>query len=160
VLLIGSIGAWLILLELPRIIGLGVRDTPRGSIGDVGNTFVHGADDGGALALIALIDVPAQIFSAPASSSMSKQEVKDEHKQTEGSPEVKGHIRRRSTRCCAARRAQAVAEATMVLTNPTHFAVALRYDQARMPRRWCWRAAAARRPRRSASWRGNSTCRC
>jgi flagellar biosynthetic protein FlhB len=58
---------------------------------------------------------------------MSKQEVRDEHKQTEGSPELKGAIRRRQHEVLRGSARSAVAEATVILTNPTHFAVALRY---------------------------------
>ncbi len=57
---------------------------------------------------------------------MTKQEIKDEHKQTEGSPEPRG-ARRRQLETARNSARKAMAEATMVLTNPTHFAVALRY---------------------------------
>ena len=64
---------------------------------------------------------------------MSKQEQKDEHKQTDGSPEVKAKIRRMQMESSAnAARQQAalddVPNATAIITNPTHFAVALQYD--------------------------------
>jgi flagellar biosynthetic protein FlhB len=63
---------------------------------------------------------------------MTLQEVKDEHKQTEGSPEMKGRIRQ-SQRELARRRMMAeVPKADVVVTNPTHYAVALRYDQNKM----------------------------
>jgi flagellar biosynthetic protein FlhB len=131
VTLIGSIGAWLILSELPRIIGLGVRDT-RAAIGDVGGTFLFTAlMMGGALAMIALIDVPVQKLQRTRKLKMTKQEVKDEHKQSEGSPEVKGHIRMKQREIARAGVRKAMGEATMVLTNPTHFAVAIRYDQSK-----------------------------
>jgi flagellar biosynthetic protein FlhB len=58
---------------------------------------------------------------------MSKQEVKDEHKQNEGSPELKAAVRRRQHEVLRGSARSAMAEATVVLTNPTHFAVALRY---------------------------------
>jgi flagellar biosynthesis protein FlhB len=58
---------------------------------------------------------------------MTKQEVKDEHKQTEGSPELKAALRRRQHETARNSARSAIAEATVVLTNPTHFAVALRY---------------------------------
>ena len=58
---------------------------------------------------------------------MSKQELKDEHKQTEGSPELKAALRRRQHETARNSARRALAEATVVLTNPTHFAVALRY---------------------------------
>jgi flagellar biosynthetic protein FlhB len=129
VTLIGSIGAWLILSELPRIIGLGVRDT-RGAIGDVGGTFLFTVLLMAlALALIALIDVPVQKLQRTRKLRMTKQEVKDEHKQSEGSPEVKGHIRMKQREMARAGVRKAMGEATVVLTNPTHFAVALRYAQ-------------------------------
>jgi flagellar biosynthetic protein FlhB len=58
---------------------------------------------------------------------MTKQEVRDEHKESEGSPELKGHIRRKQFEVLNGSTRKAVAEASVILTNPTHFAVALRY---------------------------------
>jgi len=86
-----------------------------------------------ALAIIALIDYMYQRHTHTKSLKMSKQEQKDEYKQTEGSPEVKAKIRRMQMEKSAnAARQQAalddVASATAVITNPTHFAVALKYD--------------------------------
>jgi flagellar biosynthetic protein FlhB len=86
-----------------------------------------------ALAVIAIIDFIYQRHTHIKSLKMSKQEQKDEHKQAEGSPEVKAKIRRmqmeksaNATRQTAA--LDDVASATAVITNPTHFAVALKYD--------------------------------
>ncbi len=86
-----------------------------------------------ALAVIAFIDFIYQRHTHTKSLKMSKQEQKDEHKQTEGSPEVKAKIRRMQMEksANAARQTAAlddVASATAVITNPTHFAVALKYD--------------------------------
>ena len=85
------------------------------------------------LAMIAFIDFLYQRHTHIKSLKMSKQEQKDEHKQTEGSPEVKVKIRRMQMEksANAARQTAAlddVASATAVITNPTHFAVALKYD--------------------------------
>ncbi len=85
------------------------------------------------LAVIAFIDFLYQRHTHIKSLKMSKQEQKDEHKQTEGSPEVKAKIRRMQMEksANAARQTAAlddVASATAVITNPTHFAVALKYD--------------------------------
>ena len=85
------------------------------------------------LAIIAFIDFMYQRHTHTKSLRMSKQEQKDEHKQTEGSPEVKAKIRRMQMEksANAARQTAAlddVASATAVITNPTHFAVALKYD--------------------------------
>src|SRR3546814_20089185 len=60
--------------------------------------------------------------------SMSKQEIKDEHKESEGSPELKGHIRRKQYEVLSGSTRKAVAEASVIITNPTHFAVAQRYN--------------------------------
>ena len=86
-----------------------------------------------ALAVIAIIDFIYQRHTHNKSLKMSKQEQKDEHKQVEGSPEVKAKIRRMQMEksANAARQTAAlddVASATAVITNPTHFAVALKYD--------------------------------
>ncbi len=128
VLLIGSIGIAIINSELPRLIGLGARDT-RAGIHELGATFLYTVlMMAGALAVIALIDVPVQKIQRTRKLRMSKQEIKDEHKQSEGSPELKGHIRMKQREMARAGVRKAMGEATVVLTNPTHFAVALRYD--------------------------------
>jgi flagellar biosynthetic protein FlhB len=59
---------------------------------------------------------------------MTKQEVKDEYKNTEGDPQVKGQIRRRMQEISRRRMMQHLPEADVVITNPTHFAVALKYE--------------------------------
>ena len=59
---------------------------------------------------------------------MTKQEVKDEYKNTEGDPQIKGKIRRRMQESSQRRMMQDVPKADVVITNPTHFAVALQYD--------------------------------
>jgi flagellar biosynthetic protein FlhB len=84
------------------------------------------------LLIIGAVDLGYQIYSLNKSLKMSRQELKDEFKQTEGSPELKGAIRRRQMEASqGATRAKAlddVPNATAVITNPTHFAIALRYD--------------------------------
>lgn len=80
------------------------------------------------LALIAMIDVPWQKYSFTKRMRMSKQEVKDEFKQMEGSPEVKAQIRRRQREMANSRMMSRIKDADVVITNPEHFAVALEYD--------------------------------
>jgi len=82
-----------------------------------------------ALIIIAAIDVPFQIWDHTKQMRMTKQEVKDEMKDTEGKPEVKGKIRQLQREMANARMMEAVPEADVVVTNPTHFAVALKYDK-------------------------------
>jgi len=83
------------------------------------------------LLIVAFIDVPFQLWDHQRQLRMTKQEVRDEHKQTEGSPEVKGRIRRMQMEIAQRRMMAEVPKADVVVTNPTHYAVALRYDQAR-----------------------------
>jgi flagellar biosynthesis protein FlhB len=129
VILIGAVGGWLMLSRLPAMIGLGASDT-RSAIHDIGATFLFAVLlMGGALAFIALIDVPLQRMQRTRRLRMTKQEVKDEHKQSEGSPEVKGHLRQKQREIAKGSVRKAMATATVVLTNPTHFAVALQYRQ-------------------------------
>ncbi|MEK9807029.1 MAG: flagellar biosynthesis protein FlhB [Halieaceae bacterium] len=80
------------------------------------------------LIIIALIDAPYQVYQHNQKMKMSLKEVKDEQKQTEGSPEVKQRIRQKQREVSAARMLEAISEADVIITNPEHFAVALAYD--------------------------------
>lgn len=81
------------------------------------------------LALIAMIDVPIQLFQRGKRLKMTKQEIKDEYKQTEGSPDTRALQRQRRSDMLSDSTRKAVTDATVILVNPTHFAVALRYDR-------------------------------
>ncbi|WP_449473817.1 flagellar type III secretion system protein FlhB [Sphingobium chungangianum] len=127
VTLLGAIGVWLIWDRLTAIIGLGSSGLAP-AMSDLGNMFIMTClVMAGGLFLIAGIDVPAQIMQRSKRLGMSKQDIKDEHKESEGSPELKGHIRRRQFEVLSGSTRKAVAEASVIITNPTHFAVALRY---------------------------------
>lgn len=80
------------------------------------------------LILIAAIDVPFQLWDHKQKLMMTKQEVRDEFKDTEGKPEVKSRIRQLQYEMAQRRMLQEVPQADVVITNPTHFAVALKYD--------------------------------
>jgi flagellar biosynthetic protein FlhB len=80
------------------------------------------------LVIIALIDVPFQRWQFMKQMRMSKQEIKDEMKNSEGNPEIKAQIRRRQREMSNARMIDSVKDADVVITNPEHFAVALAYD--------------------------------
>jgi flagellar biosynthetic protein FlhB len=82
-----------------------------------------------ALIPIAVFDVPYQSYKHNKEMKMSLQEVKDEHKNAEGDPQVKGRIRKLQFQAAANRMMQEVPNADVVVTNPTHFSVALKYDQ-------------------------------
>lgn len=80
------------------------------------------------LIVIAAIDAPYQIYQHAQKLKMSLKEVKDERKETDGSPEVKQKIREKQRQASFARMMEAVADADVVITNPEHFAIALSYD--------------------------------
>ncbi|HAQ50833.1 MAG TPA: flagellar biosynthesis protein FlhB [Gammaproteobacteria bacterium] len=82
------------------------------------------------LLLIAAIDVPFQHWNHIRQLKMTKQEVKDESKETEGNPEVKGRIKRLQIELSQQRMMQEVPNADVIITNPTHYAVALKYNQS------------------------------
>lgn len=84
------------------------------------------------LIVVAAIDVPFQVYQHISQLKMTKQEVKEEFKQQEGNPEVKGRIRQIQREMSQKRMMQKVPEADVVITNPTHFAVALKYDPQAM----------------------------
>ncbi len=81
------------------------------------------------LILIAVIDVPFQHYEHQKQLRMTKQELKDEYKETEGKPEVKSQIRRAQQDISRRRMMSEVPKASVVLTNPTHFAVAILYEE-------------------------------
>ena len=84
------------------------------------------------LIIVAAIDVPFQLWQHHKQLKMTKQEVKDETKETDGRPEVKSRIRALQQELSQRRMMEAVPQADVVITNPTHYAVALRYDQFNM----------------------------
>lgn len=81
--------------------------------------------------LFALLDVPLAKHMFTKGLKMTKQEVKDEYKNQEGSPEIKARIRRLQRQMAMGQIRRVVPQADVVIANPTHFAVALQYDQTR-----------------------------
>jgi flagellar biosynthetic protein FlhB len=127
VILLGSVGVWLLMNRATELTTLGRQDIVP-ALFQLGHVFIISTLIMAlALVLIAGIDIPAQIFQRGGRLRMTKQEVKDEAKQTEGSPEVRAQIRRRQQETLQGSARKAITEAAVVLTNPTHFAVALRY---------------------------------
>ncbi|PJY94182.1 flagellar biosynthesis protein FlhB [Pseudomonas donghuensis] len=80
------------------------------------------------LLIIAAVDVPIQLWQAHKKLLMTKQEVRDEYKDSEGKPEVKQRIRQLQREASQRRMMAAIPEADVIITNPTHYAVALKYD--------------------------------
>ena len=131
VVLLGSIGGWALWRSSHSTIGLVSSDLGT-AVRQLGGTFtgILMAMAFG-LVVIAGIDVPIQAWRLYAKLRMSRQELKDEHKETDGNPENKGRLRAQARAILKRSVKKAVAEADVILTNPTHFAVALRYDRGR-----------------------------
>ena len=127
VLLLGTIGYWLVDGSLPAIMTMAQADL-LGAIGLAGQAIGHAMLVlAGGLVVIALIDVPVQWFQRNKRLMMSKQEIKEEMRQSDGAPELKQAQRQRAHEMLSGSARKAVSEATVVLTNPTHFSIALRY---------------------------------
>lgn len=124
---IAAMGIFAVYLQVDEILGL--ADEP------VKEAIAHGARIIAytsliialSLLIIAVIDVPFQIWNHAKQLKMTKQEVKDEMKDTEGKPEVKSKIRQLQMAMTQQRMMSNVPDADVVITNPTHFSVALRY---------------------------------
>ena len=84
------------------------------------------------LIIVALIDIPFQLYDYNKQQKMTKQEVKDENKETEGNPELKRKVKQAQFDMTQRRMMEAIPDADVVITNPTHYAVALKYDQLNM----------------------------
>ncbi len=86
----------------------------------------------GTLGLIAAVDVPWQLFQHHKQLRMTREEIREEMKESDGSPENKMRVRRVQRELLRRRMMHEVPTADVIVTNPTHFAVALRYDESRM----------------------------
>ncbi|MCU1791425.1 flagellar biosynthesis protein FlhB [Pectobacterium polaris] len=130
--MVGIISTLFLIHNWPKILHL-VSEAPIAAMGDALELAVMC----GFLIIMGLIpmvafDVFWQVWSHIKKLRMTKQEIRDEHKQSEGDPHVKGRIRQQQ-RAMAQRRMMAdVPKADVIVTNPTHYAVALRYDEKKM----------------------------
>lgn len=95
-------------------------------------TVMLGVKIGGALVVLALFDYMYRRYEHEKNLRMSKQEIKDEYKKSEGDPLIKGKIKEKQRRMALQRMMQDVPRADVVITNPTHFAVAIQYEAGKM----------------------------
>lgn len=132
VVLIFGVAAWAVLGQTEATMGLAAEPLPSalahgGRI--VGLCFLAVA---GALALIAALDVPFQIWHHRSKLKMSREDLRREAKEQEGDPQLKAAIRSQQREMARKRMMAAVPKADVVVVNPTRYAVALRYDDATM----------------------------
>jgi flagellar biosynthetic protein FlhB len=116
----------------------GIEPVVAGSVPDTLRLLVAASAEmlAGAAALLTLVAIADVLYQRHATTKqlrMTVQEVRDEAKQSEGDPQVKARLRRLQGERARRRMMAAVPEATVIITNPTHYAVALRYDMAAMP---------------------------
>lgn len=131
VLVIGAVVLVVLLAVTDTLLGLGRRVPERAIADSAGMLVWFFVMVSLPLIVIAMVDVPWQLYSHNKQLRMTKQEVRDELKQSDGSPELKAKIRQTQQAMSRRRMMQAVPEADVIITNPTHFAVALKYDQRR-----------------------------
>ncbi|HWJ33764.1 MAG TPA: flagellar biosynthesis protein FlhB [Steroidobacteraceae bacterium] len=131
-LVIGGVCAGIVSWLFKDVMALG-HMAPRAAIGRgaslLGWAFVWLCSS---LALIALVDVPLQLFQYKRSLKMTRQELRDEAKESDGRPETKQRIRQIQQQLARRRMMHKVPTADVVIVNPTHFAVALKYDPKNM----------------------------
>ncbi|AKH20189.1 flagellar biosynthesis protein FlhB [Sedimenticola thiotaurini] len=120
---------WLTLDSFIQLSGMDLGSAMSELVNLIGWAFVLISST---LILVAAVDIPFQIWDHKRQMKMTRQEVREEMKETEGRPEVRGRIRQLQREMATRRMMEEVPKADVIVTNPTHYAVALRYNQARM----------------------------
>lgn len=131
-LLVGVVAAWVIWKNSGAVFSLAAEPLASGMahmMQLVGTSFLVMA---GSMALIVAVDIPFQLWDHEKKLRMTREEVRQENKETEGDPQVKAHIRSQQREMARRRMMQEVPKADVVVTNPTHYAVALRYRDGAM----------------------------
>jgi len=127
---VGGLSFFVLITSKETIFALGAQDIIPAMSGAVELVVWAFLIMSSTLILIAMVDVPFQIYDYTQKLKMTLQEVKDEMKNTEGKPEVKGRIRQLQREISQRKMMSAVPDADVVITNPTHYAIALKYNQA------------------------------
>lgn len=127
--LVGTVAILVLKLQIPALLALGNASLET-AISSGGYIIIKSfVFISGSLILIAAVDVPFQLYEHNKNMKMTKQELRDEYKETEGKPEVKSAIRRAQHEIARRRMMSEVPKADVILTNPTHYAVAISYKK-------------------------------
>lgn len=129
VIVVGVVSYLVAIKYVPQMLMIFYKNPAQEMLEILDIIIVVGAAGGGAYLILAVADFYYQRFDFNKRMRMSKQEVKDEHKQSEGDPQIKGWLRRRQREIAMNRIRQEVPRATVVVTNPIHYAVALKYEE-------------------------------
>jgi len=130
--LIGGVAAWVIWGEADAILALATQplDVALENLGGLAAfTFLAIA---GSMILLVAIDVPLQLWQHHSQLKMSREELRQEAKESEGDPQIKARIRALQREAARRRMMAEVPKADVIVTNPTHYAVALRYQDKKM----------------------------
>lgn len=129
---IGSVTTLILWMNLEKVLSLSFK-TAWDTLSTVGwLTGMMGIAASCVLLFISVLDFFYQRFDYEKNLKMSKQDIKDEHKNSDGDPIIKSRIRQRQREMAMRRMMQEVPTADVVITNPTHFAIALKYDDESM----------------------------
>jgi len=131
-LVVGGLAGWAMWIRKDQVLGLVTKPLSL-ALADAMHLLVVccGTAIAG-LFLVAAVDVPYQLFSHAKKLRMSKEEVKREHRESDGDPAVKARIRAQQRAAARRRMMTSVPTADVIVTNPTHFAVALKYADGEM----------------------------
>lgn len=132
VLVVMSVAIGLLVMESENLLNLTREPLPNAivhAVSIVAWSFLYLSCT---MILISAVDVPFQMYSHKKKLKMTKQEVKDEYKDTEGKPEIKQKVRQLQMQMAFRRMMQDVPDADVIITNPDHYAVALKYDAKTM----------------------------
>jgi flagellar biosynthetic protein FlhB len=131
-IVVGGMAGWAIWSRKAEVLGLVTKPLDLALAEAMHMIFVCCGMAIAGLFVIAALDVPYQMWSHAKKLRMSKEEVKREHKENDGDPHVKGRIRQQQRAAARRRMMQAIPTADVIVTNPTHFAVALKYTDGQM----------------------------
>ena len=130
--LLGGVAVWLIWSNIGAVFSLSLESpsTAIGHMGDlIGKVFLLVS---GTMIFVVVIDLPFQLWSHFKKLRMSKEELRRENKESEGDPHLKAHIRAQQREVARRRMMSEIPTADVVVTNPTHYAVALKYSEGKM----------------------------
>jgi len=130
--LIAGVAGWMVWHQLDGIVSLANESIETAMAHFAQITLFTFLAASAAFAFIVAIDVPFQIWNHHHDLRMTMEEVRQESKEMEGDPQIKARIRSLQREAARRRMMQAVPQADVVVTNPLHFAVALKYDEGRM----------------------------
>jgi flagellar biosynthesis protein FlhB len=129
---VGAITFVILWMNIDRVLTLSFKSVGDSLTTMASLTIQMGIAASLALLFLSLFDFLYQKYDFEKNIRMSKQDLKDEHKNIEGDPLIKSKIKQRQREMAMRRMMQEVPEADVVITNPTHFAIALKYDENKM----------------------------